>query len=144
MRFNDTSPVLPKPSGPPPWLAKLADDATLEATVLKRPIEGKNLIVALLREAIPLYDFQNFTYRGEVGTNFFMESYRAEIQGVPVECAVWVHINGNGEADSILINHHPLEAALLFSRLMWERVGDRYGDLYLTGPQAEAMRQAVA
>ena len=136
--------MLPKPSGPPPWLAKLADDATLEATVLKRPIEGKELIVALLREAIPLYDFQNFTYRGEVGTNFFMESYRAEIQGVPVECAVWVHINGNGEADSILINHHPLEAALLFSRLMWERVGDRYGDLYLTGPQAEAMRQAVA
>ncbi len=144
MRFNDTAPVLPKPSGPPPWLARLANDATLEATVLKRPVEGKELIVALLREAIPLYEFQNFTYRGEVGSNFFMESYRAQIQGVPIECAVWVHLNDAGETDSILINHHPLEAALLFSRLMWERVGSRYGDIYLTGPQADALKLSEA
>ena len=52
-------------------------------------------------------------------------------------------MNAAGEADSILINHHPLEAALLFSRLMWERVGDRYGDLYLTGPQAAALKITV-
>jgi hypothetical protein len=25
---------------------------------------------------------------------------------------------------------------------MWERVGDRFGDLYLTGPQAEALEAA--
>ncbi|MGO4004983.1 hypothetical protein ABVN23_28440 [Pseudomonas fluorescens] len=33
---------------------------------------------------------------------------------------------------------HPLEATLLFSRLMWEKVGDRYGDLYLTQEQFDA------
>ncbi|WP_027583394.1 hypothetical protein [Bradyrhizobium sp. Ai1a-2] len=139
MKFNDTAPLLPKPAGPPPWLAKLAEDATLEGAVLKRPVQGRETIVALLKEAIPLYEFQNFTYRGDVGESFFMESYRAQIQGVPVECAVWVHMNAAGEADAILINHHPLDAALLFSRLMWERVGDRYGDLYLTGAQAAAL-----
>ena len=139
MKFNDTAPVLPKPAGPPLWLAKLAEDATLEATVLKRPVEGRTAILALLKEAVRLYEFQNFTYRGEIGSAFFVESYRASIRGVPVECAVWAHFNEVGEADSILINHHPLEAALLFSRLMWEQVGDRYGDLYLTGPQAEAL-----
>ena len=77
MKFNDTAPVLPEPIGPPPWLAKLADDATIEATVLKRSVEGKENILALLREAISLYEFQDFTYRGEVGPNVFMESYRA-------------------------------------------------------------------
>ncbi|WP_185970348.1 MULTISPECIES: hypothetical protein [unclassified Mesorhizobium] len=36
MKFNDAGPLLPKHSGPPPWLARLAEDATLEATVLRR------------------------------------------------------------------------------------------------------------
>jgi hypothetical protein len=96
----------------------------------------------LLSQAIPLYEYQDFTYRGTVGDHFFMESYRAKIQGVPIETAVWIHLNAAGEADSILINHYPLDAALLFSRLMWDRVGDRYGDLYLTGPQADALTAA--
>jgi hypothetical protein len=143
MKFNDTAPLLPKPDGPPPWLAKLAEDATLEATVLKRPVEGKANILALLKQAMPLYDFQDFTYRGDFGADFFMESYRAEIQGVPIECSVLVHMNAQGEADSILINHHPLDAALLFSRLMWERAGDGFRDLYLTGLQADALEQAT-
>ncbi len=143
MKFNDTAPVLPKPDGPPPWLAKLAEDATLEATVLKRPILGKAPILALLKHAIPLYDFQTFTYRSAVGPSLFMESYRAAIGGTPIECAVWVHMNESGEADSILICHHPLNAALLFSRLMWEQVGSEYRDLYLSGPEAQALKSAA-
>ena len=35
MKFNDTAPVLTPAAGLPLWLAKLAEDATLEATVLK-------------------------------------------------------------------------------------------------------------
>ncbi len=143
MKFNDTGPVLPRPDGPPSWLSKLADDATLEATVLKQPVQGKATILALLKHAIPLYEFQNFTYRSEVGTSFSMESYRAQIQGTPIECAVWVHMNGAGEADSLLICHHPLNAALLFSRLMWEQVDPEFRDLYLSGPEAEALERAA-
>jgi hypothetical protein len=144
MKFNDTGPLLPRPSGPPPWLAKLAEDATLEATILKRPIEGKQNILALLKHAVPLYDFQDFTYRGDFGSDFFMESYRAAIRGVAIECSVLVHKNAAGEADSILVSHRPLDAALLFSFLMWEQVGDSFGDLYLTGTQAEALEKAGA
>jgi hypothetical protein len=73
-----------------------------------------------------------------------MESYRAAVHGVAIECSVLVHWNAVGEADSILISHRPLDAALLFSRLMWDQVGDSFGDLYLTGPQAEALEKAEA
>jgi hypothetical protein len=140
MKFNDTAPVLPVASGPPPWLAKLADDATMEAAVLKRPVEGKANIVALLQHAIPLYEFQHFTYRSDFGNDFFMESYRSQVRGVPIECSVLVHMNSDGYADSLLINHRPLGAALHFSRLMWEQVGDRYGkDLFLTDIEAAAL-----
>ncbi|WP_185970347.1 MULTISPECIES: hypothetical protein [unclassified Mesorhizobium] len=53
-----------------------------------------------------------------------------------------MHKNAAGEADSILVS--PLDAPLLFSRLMWEQAGDEFGDLYLTGPQAEAQEKATA
>ena len=145
MRFNDVSPVMPAPDGPPPWLSKLADDATLEATVLKRPVEGKPKILALLKLAIPLYEFQRFTYRGDVAPGLFMESYRAQVRGVPIECLVLVHTNAAGLADSLLIDHRPLDAALLFSRLMWDQVGDRFGaDLYFSAAQAAALDQVAA
>jgi hypothetical protein len=37
--------------------------------------------------------------------------------------------NAKGEADSLVIDHRPLDAALLFSRLMCEKLGDRFSDL---------------
>jgi hypothetical protein len=132
MRFNDTAPIITSVSGPPPWLNILSEDATMEAAVLKRPVEGKETILALLKLAIPLYEFQDFTYRGPFGETFFMESYRSRIRGAPIECSVLVHMNAAGQADSLLINHRPLTSALLFSRLMWEQVGGRYGDLFLS------------
>ncbi len=36
-----------------------------------------------------------------------------------------------GKQILLLINHYPLEAALLFLRLLWDRVGAHYGDLIL-------------
>src|SRR4030088_967437 len=62
----------------------------------------------------------------------------------PIECSVLVHMNSDGQADSLLINHRPLGAALHFSRLMWEQVGDRYGkDLFLTDIEAAALRSVI-
>lgn len=143
MRFNDTAPVIAEVSGPPPWLGKLAENATMEAAVLKRPVEGRATILALLKHAIPLYEFQRFTYRSAFGADFFMESYRSQVRGVPIECSVLVHMNAKGEADSLLINHRPLQAALLFSRLMGHEVGARYGeDLFLTEAEAQALEWA--
>jgi hypothetical protein len=70
-----------------------------------------------------------------------MESYRSQVRGVPIECSVLVHMNSGGQADSLLINRRPLGAAMHFSRLMWEQVGDRYGKgLFLT--ESEAARLA--
>ncbi|RAR98758.1 hypothetical protein [Ensifer adhaerens] len=144
MKLNDTAPIMPPTSGPPPWFAKLAEDATLEATVLKRPIEGRDKIIALIKEAIPLYEFQEFTYKGHVGDNFFLESYRSRINEVSIECLVLAHMNEKGEVDSLVVNHRPLDAALLFSKLMWDRVGDEFRDFYLTGPQFAAMEATAS
>lgn len=143
MKFNDTAPVIKDVVGPPPWLKNLAEDATVQGVVLKQPITGKADILAVLKAAIPLYDYQHFSYRQNLSDDFFMESYRAKIQGVDVECAVWVHRNQAGETDSVMINHYPLPAALLFSRLMWENVDEQYRALYLSPAEYEAITAAA-
>ncbi|MEX3964029.1 hypothetical protein AB4Y42_17740 [Paraburkholderia sp. EG286B] len=140
MKFNDTAPVLAPENTPPLWLAKLAENATLEATVLKRPIEGRADILAVIRHAVSLYAFQHHSYKGKIGNSLYLESYRSQIQGQPIETVVVAHLNQNGETDSVVINHRPLEAALLFSALMWERVDERFRDHYLSGPEAAALK----
>jgi hypothetical protein len=120
----------------------LAENATLEGAVLKRAIHGKDNILALVSHARTLYEFQDYSHYGYWGSEFFMESYRASINGMPVECSVMVRINGAGEADSLLIHHYPLEATLEFSRLMGEKFGDQFPDLYLDAAQAEGLAKA--
>jgi hypothetical protein len=142
MKFNDTAPTLAPVGGVPFWLASLADNATLEATVLKRPVEGRPDILAVIKHAASLYEFQHHSYKGEIGNGLYMESYRSQIQGVPIETLLVAHLNENGAVDSVVINHRPLNAAMLFSKLMGERVDERFRDLYLTGPEAEAANAA--
>jgi hypothetical protein len=143
MKFTDTAPTLPRPSGPPPWLANIAQDATLEGAVLKHAVHGKENILTLLSHARTLYEFQDYTHYGHWGDEFFMESYRASVNGVPVECSVIVHLNKAGEADSLLIHHYPLEATLKFSRLMGEKFGEQFADLYLNQAQADGLAKAT-
>jgi hypothetical protein len=142
MKFNDTAPVLAPAGGPPLWLAKLAENATLEATVLKRPVEGRANILAIIKHAVPLYEFQHHSYKAEIAGNLYMESYRSQIQGVPIEALVVAHLNEQGEADAVIINHRPLAAVLLFSKLMGERVDERFRDLYVTEAEAAALNAA--
>ena len=142
MKFNDTAPVLAPAGGPPLWLARLAENATLEATVLKRPIEGRADILSVIKHAVSLYEFQHHSYKGEVGNGLYMESYRSQIQSVPIETVVVAHMNEQGETGSVVINHRPLNAALLFSKLMGERVDERFRNCYLTGSEAAALNAA--
>jgi hypothetical protein len=139
MKFNDTAPVTGPADGPPLWLTSLAENATLEATVLKRPIEGRADILSVIKHAVSLYDFQHHSYKGMLGDRLYLESYRSQIQSMPIETVVVAHMNERGETDSVVINHRPLNAMLLFSKLMGERVDERFRDCYLTGPEAAAL-----
>lgn len=64
MKFTDTAPTLPRPDGPPPWLGKLAKDATLEGAILKRSVHGRDNILTLISYVRTLYEFQEYTETG--------------------------------------------------------------------------------
>ncbi|RKU04697.1 hypothetical protein C7H84_00570 [Burkholderia sp. Nafp2/4-1b] len=142
MKFNDTAPTMTPAGGLPLWLANLADHATLEATVLKRPIDGRADILSVIKHAVSLYEFQQHAYKGMVSDHLYLESYRSSVRGLPIETVVVAHRNDQGQTDSVVINHRPLGAALLFSQLMRERVDERFRAFYLSESEAAALHAA--
>src|SRR5262249_55162541 len=59
----------------PDWLDNLADDVTIEGSVLTGIAEGPEAIRAILGFARTLYDYQEFNYVGPYGDDGFVEDY---------------------------------------------------------------------
>jgi hypothetical protein len=115
----------------PEWLDNLADDVTLEGSVLNGAVQGAEAVRALLAYARTLYDYQDFNFAGPYGDNGFLEDYTAQVHGEPIGSVVTVSRNAAGQTQHIVVSHRPLDSLLLFSRLMAEKfAGTPYGKLY--------------
>ena len=125
----------------PDWLDNLADDVTMEGSVLTGILEGPEAIRAILGFARTLYDYQEFTYVGRYGDNGFVEDYTSMVRGEPIGSVVAVRFNEAGEAARIVVNHRPLRSVLLWSRLMGEHFAETpYAQYFLSHDAAEALR----
>jgi hypothetical protein len=115
----------------PEWLDNLAEDVTLEGSVLNGVVQGADAVRTLLAYARTLYDYQEFNFAGPYGDNGFLEDYTAQVHGEPIGSVVTVSRDAAGQTRHIVVNHRPLDALLLFSRLMAEKfAGTPYGGLY--------------
>jgi hypothetical protein len=104
----------------PPWLAELADDVTMEASVMTGIVTGADAVREILGFARTLYDYQEFVYAGDYGESGFAEDYVSRVHGKPIGSVVLVRRNEAGQTQHIVINHRPLGAVLLWSQLMGE------------------------
>lgn len=115
----------------PEWLDNLADDVTLEGSVLNGVVRGAAAVRTLLAYARTLYEYQEFNFAGPYGDNGFLEDYTSRVHGQPIGSVVTVTRDPAGRTTSIVVNHRPLDSLLLFSRLMGEQfAGTEYGPLY--------------
>lgn len=122
----------------PAWLDNLADDATMEASVLNGIVEGANAVREILAHARTLYDYQEFNHVGAYGEHGFVEDYVSEVQGEPIGSVVIVRYNDAGQAQHVIINHRPLRSVLLWSRLMAEHFADTpYAEYFLSPELAQ-------
>jgi hypothetical protein len=128
----------------PEWLGKLADDVTMEASVMNRIATGPAAVRAILSFARTLYDYQEFNAIGRYGESNFVEDYVATFRGEPIGSVVVVRFNEAGETQQIIINHRPLKSVLLWSTTMAEHfAGTEYGQYFLQpGMLAEATGEA--
>ncbi|MET8647967.1 hypothetical protein ABZX69_40690 [Streptomyces sp. NPDC004074] len=122
----------------PAWLDNLADDVTMEASVLNGMVEGANAVRQILAYARTLYDYQEFNYVGTYGEHGFVEDYTSQVHGEPIGSIVIVRYNAAGQAQHVIINHRPLRSVLLWSRLMAEHFANTpYAEYFLSPELAQ-------
>lgn len=132
----------------PPWLADLAGDVTMEASVMTGIVTGADAVREILGFARTLYDYQEFVYAGDYGEHGFAEDYVSRVHGEPIGSVVVVRRNEFGQTQHIVINHRPLGAVLLWSRLMGEHFRGtpyaRYFHVPNPGRKLDEIEEALA
>ena len=118
----------------PAWLDNLAEDVTLEGSMLDGAVQGAGGAGAIFVAIRSLYgDSQVFRFAGPYGDNDWVEDYIAEVDGEPLGCVVLVTRNAAGQAQHVVAGYRPRSALLLFSRLLGEKfAGTPYAKYFLT------------
>jgi hypothetical protein len=105
----------------PAWLDNMADDATVEGSMLDGAVQGAEAVRSVVRTIRSFYDRQEFKFAGPYGDNGFLEDYVAEVRGEPLGCVVLVTRNAAGQTQHVVASYRPRSSLLLFSRLLGER-----------------------
>lgn len=111
-RFTDYSPA---------WLDRLADDVTVEGSMLDGVVEGPEAVRAVVTTIRSLYEFQEFNYAGPYRENGWIEDYIAQVEGEPIGCVVLVTRNAAGETLHVAASYRPRSSLLHFARLLSEK-----------------------
>jgi hypothetical protein len=106
----------------PAWMDKLADEVTLEGSMLDGAVKGADAIRAVIGVVRELYDRQDVNFAGPWGDNGFVEDYTAEVDGRPLGCLHLITFNADGQTQHIAAHYRPLSSGMFFSRLLRERL----------------------
>ncbi|MCW3065584.1 MAG: hypothetical protein JWN32_2756 [Solirubrobacterales bacterium] len=97
-----------------------ADDVVLEASVLYRPIEGRDRVKQAMGIASGIYDSLVFTHEASNGARTYVE-WEATACGLTMNGVTVLTKNESGQIVGARIHHRPLGAALRFSAELRER-----------------------
>ena len=105
----------------PEWVKNIADDATVEGSMLTGAVQGADAVRSIVLTIRSLYEQQEFKFAGPYGDNGFLEDYVAEVNGEPIGCVVLVTRNAAGQTQQVVASYRPRTSLLLFARLLGER-----------------------
>src|SRR5215475_11760495 len=77
----------------PKWLDNLADDATVEGSLLDGAAQGAEAVRRIVVTIRSLYDNQVVNFAGPYGVNGWIEDYTAQVGSEPLGCVVLVSFN---------------------------------------------------
>ena len=118
----------------PAWVNDLADDVTIEGSLLDGAAQGPDAVRKIVGGLRSLYERQAFRFAGPYGDNGFIKEYVAHIRGEPIGCVVLVARNAAGKTQHIVANYRPRSSLLLLSRLMREKLaGTPYAEQFGAG-----------
>ena len=105
----------------PVWLDNMADNATVEGSMLDGAIQGAEAVRSVVLAIRSFYDRQEFKFAGPYSADGFLEDYVAEVRGEPLGCVVLVTRNAAGQTQHVVASYRPRSSVLLFSRLLAEK-----------------------
>lgn len=105
----------------PAWVNNMADDATVEGSMLNGAVQGADAVRSVVLTIRSLYERQEFKFAGPYGDNGFLEDYVAKVNGEPIGCVVLITRNAAGQTQHVVASYRPLSSLLLFSRLLREK-----------------------
>lgn len=105
----------------PPWLANMADDATVEGSMLDGVVVGAESVRSVVLTIKSLYDRQEFKFVGPYGDNGWIEDYVAEVHGEPLGCVVLVKRNDAGQTQHVVASYRPRTTVVHFARILSEK-----------------------
>ena len=97
----------------PAWLENLADDVTIEGSLLDGAALGPGAVRTIVGAIRTLYDHQVFNFAGAYGNNGWLEDYTAQVRGEPIGCAVLLTSNAAGQTQHVAANYPTQLAAAL-------------------------------
>jgi hypothetical protein len=118
----------------PAWIDRLADDVTVEGSVLDGAVQGAEAVRTILVTIRALYDREAVNVAGPWGDDGFVEDYTAQVRGRPIAAVVLVTLDGSGRARHVAAGHRPLSSVIFLSRLLGQRfAGTPYAGYFLAG-----------
>ena len=105
----------------PAWLDNMADDATVEGSMLDGAVQGADAVRSVVLTIKSLYDRQEFKFVGPYGDNGWIEDYVAEVHGEPLGCVVLVKRNDAGQTQHVVASYRPRTTVVHFARLLSEK-----------------------
>ena len=108
----------------PAWLDNLADDVTIEGSLLDGAALGPEGVRTIIGAIRTLYEHQQFNFAGSYGENGWLEDYTAGVRGEQIGNITLVTRNAAGQTQHIVGNYRPRSTLLLLSRLVGEKLAD--------------------
>ena len=104
----------------PAWVANMADDATVEGSMLDGVVVGGENVRSIVLTIKSLYDRQEFLSVGPYGNNGWIENYVSEVRGEPLGCVVLVERNAAGKTQHVVASYRPRTSVMHFASLLAE------------------------
>jgi pimeloyl-ACP methyl ester carboxylesterase len=100
-----------------------APDMVLDATVLTRPLVGRDAVKTLMGTASNIYESVTFTHEASNGERTYLEWKAAAFGGLELRGITILTKGDDGRIVRAAIHHRPLGAALRFSAELGKRLG---------------------
>jgi hypothetical protein len=105
----------------PAWIDHLADDVTIEGSLLDGAAQGADAVRAIVGAIRTLYDKQEFNFAGPYREYDWIEDYTAHVGGEPIAAVILVTRNAAEQVEHVAANYRPRSSVLLLSRLLGEK-----------------------